>query len=74
MARQVRGCEGLRTVRRVLLHDLHCPCDARFLAVGMVEEGEIAFLHGAEVVAGCVGPKVLLAMDTKMTFWLSRIQ
>lgn len=48
--------ERPRTVGRVLLHNFHRPCDARFLAVGVIKEGEIALLHGAQVVAGCVGP------------------
>lgn len=39
------------TVWRMLLHDLHRPHDARLFAVGVVEEGQFALLHGAEVVA-----------------------
>lgn len=38
----------------MFLHDLHSPHDARFLAVRVVEESQLALLHSPEVVAGHV--------------------
>jgi hypothetical protein len=38
------------TIGRVLFHDFHGPNDARLLAVGVVEESQVAFLHGTQVV------------------------
>ena len=42
------------TVWRVLLYYLHGAYDAWFLAVRVVEEREVPFLHGAEIVAGYI--------------------
>lgn len=48
---RIRG-DRLLTVRRVLLHNFHGPNNARLLAIGVVEEGQLTFLHGSEVVPG----------------------
>ena len=53
------------TIRRVLLDDLHGPRDAGLLAVGVVEEGQLALLHGAEVVAGRVGADSCSCVSTR---------
>jgi len=39
------------TIRGVLFDDLHGPYDSGLFAVAVVEECEVAFLHGAQVVA-----------------------
>jgi hypothetical protein len=43
------------TIRRMLPYNLHSPNDTRFLAIGVVEEGQVTLLHGSEVVAGGIG-------------------
>lgn len=54
----------VRTVRGVLLHDLHDADDGGDFAAGVVEEAKVAFLHGADVVARWEGFSV----------WVARVQ
>lgn len=42
-----------RTVRCVLLHNLHHAHDPGFLAIRVPEEGKVAFFHRPEVVTCC---------------------
>jgi len=53
----------------MLLHNLHGPYDGGLLAVGVVEESQVALLHGPEVVAGYVvtDPCVYLVSKTSQT-------
>ena len=52
MCVDVDGGRGI-TVKGMLANDLHDAHDARSLAIGMVEESEIALLHSAHVVLCC---------------------
>lgn len=54
LSSHVKIWEGLRTVNRMLLDNLHHADHSGGLAIGVIEEGLISFLHVAHQITCCV--------------------